>query len=195
MNSKDRRKAAQKRRKQKERKSRLTWAGIIIVGLIVGGYFVYTVFRPAEGEAEAIAGSDHVEQGQPVTMNSNPPTSGDHYASPMPAGFYDEHSPEVTDLPYPEGYLIHSLEHGYVVFWYNCDLVSEKECFLLKEDISVAMDNSSVSKLIAFPWPSLEVPIVMTSWGQKLAFETFGAEQAEEFIIVNRLKAPEAGAP
>ena len=195
MNGKTRRKAIQERRKQRQRKSRITWAGIIIAGLIVGGYSIYTVFRPAEGETVAIAGSDHIEQGQPVAMNSNPPTSGDHYASPMPAGFYDENSPEVQELPYPEGYLIHSLEHGYIVFWYNCDLVSEQECFLLKEDIAAVMDNSSASKLIAFPWLSLEVPIVMTSWGQSLAFETLDAEQAEDFIIINRLKAPEAGAP
>ena len=37
--------------------------------------------------------------------------------------FFDENTYE-----FPEGYLVHNLEHGYAIFWYNCDLLSAEEC-------------------------------------------------------------------
>jgi hypothetical protein len=47
----------------------------------------------------------------PLCYHSNPPTSGPHAASPMPF--------KVLENPAPKENLIHSMEHGAVIVWYN----------------------------------------------------------------------------
>jgi hypothetical protein len=126
----------------------------------------------------------------PGEYNSNPPTSGLHYASEAQAGFYDENI-----YTYPAGYLVHNLEHGYVIFWYNCDLLDETGCTELKSQIRAVMDELGGVKMIAYPWNSLDVPIAMTSWGRIQKFETFDPEQAKAFYRANLNRAPEPDVP
>jgi hypothetical protein len=190
----------QKIREQRQRqkiRSNLIWGGlgIVIVGVI--GLLVWQGVRPAVGiEVEIPANySEHVEDGvDPGPFPSDPPAGGRHYASEFEAGFYEETSPQ-AQVPYPEGYIGHNLEHGYVIFWYNCSLVSEVECDSLKTNIKSVMDDFDGIKLIAFPWPSLDVPVAMTSWGRLQRFETFNPKAATAFIKANRNKAPEPNAP
>jgi hypothetical protein len=57
------------------------------------------------------------------------------------------------------------------------------------------MDDFGGIKLIAFPWPSLDVPVAMTSWGRLQRFESFDPQIATAFVEANRNKAPEPNAP
>jgi hypothetical protein len=52
------------------------------------------------------------------TYPSTPPTSGPHEGTTVPAGVYD--------TPPPIGPLIHSLEHGAAVVWYDPDAPSNE---------------------------------------------------------------------
>ncbi len=142
-----------------------------------------------------MADTGHIQDGQdPGPYNSDPPTSGPHYASDLRAGFYDES--DLASLPEnPEGYLVHNLEHGYVIFWYNCEVVSEQECSDLKSQIRSVMDDFNEVKVIAFPWESIQEPVVMTSWGQMQRFDKFDQQMAKTFIERNRNRAPEPNAP
>lgn len=194
MKNSDRRSAIAQRRKHRKIKGQLTWTLILGALVIGGGLFIWRFVRPAQGIAMPIEGNNHLKEGEPVTYESNPPNSGEHYDAPMPAGFYDEGSDE-TKLPYPEGYLIHSLEHGYIVFWYNCEVISETECSNLKSQVKEVISDFNEIKLIAFPWVSIDAPLVMTSWGRMLTFEEFDSDTASHFIKTNRLKAPEPDAP
>ena len=54
----------------------------------------------------------HVASCTPIVWSSNPPTSGQHY--PVWAAF------KTYAAPVPRGFLVHALEHGAVVFTYNC---------------------------------------------------------------------------
>lgn len=54
----------------------------------------------------------HVPVGTMVDWNSNPPSSGPHY--PIWAAF------QAYTAPVPRGYYVHDLEHGAIVFLYNC---------------------------------------------------------------------------
>jgi hypothetical protein len=57
------------------------------------------------------------------------------------------------------------------------------------------MDDAGNLKVIAFPWNSIEEPVVMTSWGQMLRMESFDPATALQFIRTNRNRAPEPQAP
>jgi hypothetical protein len=148
------------------------------------------------GEEIPVDPADHVAEGaDPGPYNSDPPTSGRHYASEYDAGFYHTGDRE-TLTPYPAGYLVHNLEHGYVIFWYNCEaLPSEETCSALQASIAEVLERADNWKVIAFPWASINVPVVLTTWGRRLEMDAFDSELAMEFVLRNRNEAPEPLAP
>jgi hypothetical protein len=188
------------RRAKKQRQkliSTLVWGGVAVAVVAVFGFIIWGAVRPAQGESVPIMANSeaHVPEGQdPGPFNSDPPTSGPHYAEEYDAGFYEESSPE-SQVTYPEGYLGHNLEHGYVIYWYNCALLAESKCAELKKQISTSMADNGGTKLIAFPRASIDVPVVMTTWGQMQRFETFDEDLARKFVSANRNRAPEPNAP
>lgn len=193
---KSRRQLVREKRAREKLISRITWGvvgGVLLIGL---GYMLWIAVRPATGQSVPVmADTGHVEEGtNPGPYNSDPPTSGRHYESEFEAGFYEETSPEAQS-PYPEGYLVHNLEHGYVIFWYNCQLLDEQGCQNLKSQIRDVIDQENSFKVIAFPRDTIEVPVVVTSWGQTQSFENFDPKQASAFVARNRNKAPEPNAP
>ena len=72
--------------------------------------------RPVPGSRMEDQGREHVSPAEVAAYqyNSNPPTSGQHLPTWVKAGVYDK--------PQSEGELIHSLEHGYVIISYNCNV-------------------------------------------------------------------------
>jgi len=192
-------------KRRRERIRNIVIGGGIAVAVVAGvawlvnqagarqsGEFVAIPQVQAVEELEDVA---HVAEGtDPGPYNSDPPTSGRMYATQSFAGFND-----VGDLDsfgqFPAGYLMHSQEHGYVIFWYNCDVVTEAECDDLKDEIKQVMGGVGDFKVIGFPWPSIEEPVVMTSWGRMLRFEEFDPEVAEQYVRNFRNQAPEPNAP
>lgn len=91
--------------------------GIILfsVGLLI--VFLVWLFiessKPLPGTKITDLGRGHVPAGEKVEYNSNPPTSGKHYEDWIRSGVYEQ--------PQEDGYLVHSLEHGYVIMSYNCN--------------------------------------------------------------------------
>ena len=192
MNSKSNRQKMHERQRKQKIRTNLIWGGIVVVALAIIGLIIWQGIRPAAGESIQIMVSDpHISvDSDPGQYNSDPPTSGRHYAEEAGAGFYDN-----NNYKYPAGYLVHNLEHGYVIFWYNCDLLDESGCANLKAQIRTTIDELGGTKLIAYPWNTIDVPLVMTSWGRLQRFETFDAEQAKAFYRANLNKAPEPNAP
>lgn len=99
--------------------------GIVIALLLIvsgfGGWWGYReLSKPLPGQQIADLGREHVdrEKWEVFEYNSNPPTSGPHDVVWTKAGIYDQ--------PQGDGHLVHSLEHGYVILNYNCNLESEK---------------------------------------------------------------------
>lgn len=193
MNSKSNRQKIHERQRKQKLRTNLIWGGIGAVVLAIIGFVIWQGFRPTVGESIRImaGSSQHISaEVDPGEYNSNPPTSGPHYADGALAGFYDENI-----YPFPAGYLVHNLEHGYVIFWYNCDLLDDAGCADLKTQIKTTMDELGGTKLIAYPWSSLDIPLAMTSWGRLQRFEAFDSEQAKAFYRANLNKAPEPNAP
>jgi hypothetical protein len=183
---------------EKRRKKRLLvsigWGGAALILLAGLGYVFLTAARPAPGESVGVMpDSSHVPEGtNPGPYTTDPPTSGRHYEATLNAGFYNEGD---VQIEYPEGHLVHNLEHGYVIFWYNCSLVAGQACTELKEQIRAVMEAENNFKVIAFPWTSIDVPVVLTSWGRLLRMESFDPAQARDFVQRNRNRAPEPEAP
>lgn len=88
--------------------------GIAIVGAL--GWIGWTVTRPVPGMKREDQGREHVavDAVAKFAYNSNPPTSGPHLPTWVRGGVFDK--------PQSEGELIHSLEHGYVIISYNCNV-------------------------------------------------------------------------
>lgn len=193
---KSKRQAARIKRQRQKTITTVIWVGlgIILIGAI--GYLIWGSVRPAVGQSVSVmVDTSHVEEGaDPGPFNSDPPTSGKHYVSEYEAGFYDESARE-AQAPYPEGYLVHNLEHGYVIFWYNCNLIDEQGCQNLKNQIQDVMEQENNFKVIAFPRTTLDVPVVMTSWGKIQRFDRFDPQLARDFVRQNRNQAPEPNAP
>ena len=191
MNSKTKRQQGRAQNRRQKLISNLTWGGIGIAVIAVIGFIVWQGLRPRTGETISIMTSTHITvDSDPGTYNSDPPTSGPHYPDEAQAGFHD-----TNIYQDPGGYLVHNLEHGYIIFWYNCSLLNETACADLKSQIKSLLDEFNNVKVIAYPWDSIDVPVAMTSWGRLLKMETFDAAQARTFYKTNLNKSPEPNAP
>ncbi|NPV40844.1 MAG: DUF3105 domain-containing protein [Anaerolineae bacterium] len=163
----------------------------VLIALAVVGAGLVVYLAASKGQAgraiPVMSDISHIPAGtDPNPYNSNPPTSGIHYAVDLEAGFYDHNS-----FAYPEGYLVHNLEHGYVIFWYNCSTLSAEACSALKTQIKDVMDEKDNYKLIAYPWEKTDIPLVLTSWGRLLEMPVFDRKAALDFIARNLNHAPE----
>jgi len=157
---------------------------LVIIILVVA---VSVDFNPTGEQVAEMPSRDHVpDGGDPGPFNGNPPTSGTHYEEHFTSEFFDENEHE-----YPEGFLVHNLEHGYVIFWYNCELLDESGCAELKGQIQAVMTRVNMDKVIAYPWPRIDQPVVMTSWGRLLRFDEFDPQLAYQYARKYHNQAPE----
>lgn len=138
---------------------------------------------------------DHIQRGAPHDpYNSNPPTSGPHYADrpnmlQVQAGFYDD-----SDAPLDED-LVHSEEHGYVIIWYNCDkLPTGVTCPQLQEGLKEVRNDLGGEKLIVLPRKSLDTMLAMTSWTKVQRLDAFDVPKITQFYKSHLGQAPEPNA-
>lgn len=102
----------------------LKWISIgsIVVVVIALGVFVWhdsqgalqpkSVTQKPQGKSIKELDRNHVTDITGIAYDSNPPTSGTHFPVWAKRGVYNE--------VLSDGYLIHSLEHGYINISYNC---------------------------------------------------------------------------
>jgi hypothetical protein len=105
--------------------------------------------------------------------HSNPPTSGPHAASPMPF--------TVLQNPAPKENLIHNMEHGGVVVWYNTD---NQE--VIRQLEAVVRDQLDRRRLVVMSrYTEMETDtIALTSWTRldKFPVADFTKKRVEDFI-------------
>jgi hypothetical protein len=184
------------RRLKARRQQYIRWVLLGALALVVVGVIVWFGTRPATAMGDEVEVGDfsHVPAGSdPGPYASDPPAGGKHYPSTFRPGFYDETSAEAQEA-HPEGSLVHNLEHGYVIFWYNCQADTSIPCDELKSTIRRVMDNAGTDELIAFPWPTIEQPLVMTSWGRIMRFTELDTNKMAQFVKVNLNQSPEPDA-
>jgi Protein of unknown function (DUF3105) len=186
--------AAARRQAEKKRRQRtLLWSGVALLSLLALLALIYFEGRgapqaeekPVTEQARAAgrqaagstglqtfpeAGRDHIAANeQPDNWNSNPPTSGDHLAAPLPPGVYDnEQDPRA---------LVHNLEHGYVVILYKN--LPQDQLQQLRE-FAEARDGT---KLVLAPYSGLEQDgIALAAWRNLETMQRFNLDVVQAFV-------------
>ncbi len=153
----------------------------ILAAIIAAAYWGIQKSAPQGPDASAaypIQGRDHItEGGSHPPYNSNPPSSGWHYASPALTGFYDE--------PIADEYVIHNLEHGDVWIAYHPRISG-----LLKEELK----KFDANKVILTPRDANDFDIALVAWGRVDKFNienTLGSNRIRDFIKRYTNQGPE----
>jgi len=157
--------------------------GLATVLIMAGGIFLLSkqderLNKPLVGQEVKIEGGNHLPEGTQITYNSNPPAGGSHYPTTAHAGVYDK-APA-------DGNLVHSLEHGAVILWYNPKLLSQEQISRLKN-----IFNQTSGKAIMTPRDSMDFLVALSSWGRVLKLKDIDEKQIKDFFDTNRDRAPE----
>lgn len=175
---KDRRAVVEELRREQERaeKRRTTMiiAAAVVVGLVIVGLAAYPLLKDARTQSElggrdlaglgvpaadagctevtatkAEGSADHRPEGEALEYDASPPSAGPHYPTwaPMTRKFYTpQDRPEV-------GYLVHNLEHGYNVLWYDESLAEDDDQLAVVKAIAQKFPGTDFeNKFIAAPW-------------------------------------------
>ena len=138
-------------RKQKTNKLYVA-ASVIIAVLVIGGFAVGGINfqRPPDtgsssgeyvegvGVQQALMSTGpsglnvHIDNDQTVEYSTSPATSGDHWATPISCGFYEDGLSDER--------IVHNLEHGNIVVSYN--LASEEEVDQLRDALESIGKNA-----------------------------------------------------
>ncbi len=133
----------------------IIWLVVLLI-LGSGAYWLYReVTKPLPGEFMGDQGREHLTNISEIVYNSNPPTSGSHFPIWAKPGIYDR---LISD-----GYFLHSMEHGYIILWYNCggeitpSPIASASVAPLK--IMTAQPTSTTSWITTQSMPEEEIPL------------------------------------
>ena len=125
-----------------------------------------------------IVGRQHIAQGTSGSgYNSNPPSSGPHWANPAKNGIHDQ--------VLPDEQLIHDLEHGYVWIAYRPE-ASDEVKNKLREIV-----RGDDWKVVLAPRDKNEAMVALVAWGRVLSMDQFDEGKVKDFIRAYRNRGPE----
>lgn len=128
-------------------------------------------------------GQQHVAQGTPIAYQTSPPTSGSHYPSATRAGFY-------TEAP-PLGNLVHSLEHGAVVIYYDPKNFAAEAERSLKAFASAHQNPWASVMVVPNPEPNPDAAYVLTAWTKMLKLDSYDVQVVRAFLAEYLGRGPE----
>ncbi|GAA3096921.1 DUF3105 domain-containing protein [Pseudonocardia yunnanensis] len=186
-------------------------AAVLVVVLFAGGVFGYAFLRNQQNQAktEALApftptaeNQDPskqipgvVVQGYPGGQHVGRDTQVAYTHSPPFGGAHDAVWAACNGAVYPEAVrtenLVHSLEHGAVWIAYNPDQVTGDALETLRSKV----DGEPYT--LMSPYPGLDQPISVQSWGHQLKLSDAADPRIDQFIAALRLNQytyPEPGA-
>lgn len=180
-------KATRENRKYPYRKkqgSGIGWIiGLLALGLLaMWGWSEYSRSSAAIPGLESYAeeGREHVDLQASLNYKTDPPTSGPHYPFSTRPAFYTE--------PQAPGALVHSLEHGQIVIYYDPD----------KTPAAVVDRLKSYPTQYPGEWDGVvvtpraqEEEVVLTAWRHALRQKSWDEKVAERFMDAFRGRGPE----
>ena len=176
----------------------LDWRVLLIGGILVLGVAILAVVLlfggggnpdPAGiGVRQPDAGGTHIPEGQQGTgYTSVPATSGQHWntaTSPGPWGVYSTAQPQER--------MIHNLEHGGIVIWYQPTQIAPADLTALTQLVQQQITTERF-KVILVPWSGADFahPIAVTAWNGLLYLDTADLDKIRTFTDAHYGKAPE----
>ena len=186
----------------------LAIGGVLVVGviLIVAVVAFGGAPNPYAGVTLSNDGGVHVQPGtdcrDPAQQGESSPCGSTPYSS-VPAASGPHWDPSavgnwgVYSTPQPETQLIHNLEHGGIVIWYDPDAVDAEGVAQLESFVEsqVAQGQGGRFKFIVSPWGGrveLPSPVVITAWRHMLELASVDMDAIRGFADANYLRhAPE----
>lgn len=180
----------------------LAIGGVLLAGVIVVVLVLLFASGPDAnaGTAQPDDGAGHVTDGvscrtDPASCgvannpySSTPGTSGPHWNDPTDWGVYT--------TPQNESQLIHNLEHGGIVIWYDPAALDDGAIQQLADyvDRQIAAGISGRFKFILSPWAGgaeLGAPIVVTAWRNLLELDSVDIAAIDAFASEHYGMSPE----
>jgi hypothetical protein len=177
----------------KEERSWLTRRTLWIVGAVLGAIILAPIIMgifQGDDTPEVLSevveempdeGQEHVPDGTEVEYDSEPPTSGPHYASWAPPQIYRE---VVADE-----LLVHNLEHGHIVIFYDPSLLTDESATRIT-DLANEYDGQW-DAVLAVPRPEMGNELTLTAWTYKMELEEYDEELIDAFVDAYRGRGPE----
>jgi hypothetical protein len=154
--------------------------GVLVLGAIV--LVVVLLFGVGEGTRVGTRmvdeGASHVQQGEVPNYRSVPATSGPHWnlgngIAPIFWGVYT--------TPQAEPAVVHNLEHGGIVIWYQ-DTATDEDVATLTQFVQQQLGTQNF-KIILSPWAGEDFghPIAVTAWDWQLFLDSADTDQIRAF--------------
>ena len=124
-------------------------------------------------------GGGHIQPGEVVNYPEQFPTSGRHHPIPTDPGFYER--------PQRPMQLVHGLEHGHVVIYY--DRPGAAALDTLRD--WTGLYGGHWDGVIATPMTGLGEAVVLNAWNKHLRLEAFDPTAAAAFVDAYRGRGPE----
>lgn len=166
--------------------------GVLVVGVIVliAALVLTSGPNPDAGTLQADRGGGHVTDGTDVragdasAYSSLPATSGPHWGTPANWGVYT--------APLAESQVVHNLEHGGVVIWYQADQLDAAAIGDLADWVDGQVRGARF-KVILSPWSGTDFghPIAVTAWNYLLYQDALDLDQIQAFMNAHYGRAPE----
>lgn len=135
------------------------------------------------GIADATAGPQHIEP-KPVQYSTNPPAGGDHWSQTISWGIH------TTELP--DERIVHNLEHGGVVVWYDPAKVDAATVDKMKSLVtSLGTRNPRVILMPRSKGIENGKPIAVTAWGYLMTLDTYDEALIRAFYNAHIAQGPE----
>ena len=164
--------------------------GVLVVGIVI--LVVVLMFGGGGGGAsvgtrQVDDGGGHIADGSAGSgYSSVPATSGQHWNTPTNWGVYTAANPA------QEAQVIHNLEHGGVVIWYQPNETSAEDVAALTQYVEQQV-RSAKFKVILSPWTGEDFgqPIAVTSWNWLLYQDAADVDRIRAFLDDHYGDAPE----
>jgi hypothetical protein len=124
-------------------------------------------------------GRGHIDDGSPTNYATQPPNSGAHYATTSEPGWHAD--------PVAEGNVVHNLEHGQVVVWYDPNAPDD-----VIEQLETYVDDAGIP-MLGIPYESVPsgANFVLGAWGATQACEQVSGAVIAEFRQEYQGRGPE----
>lgn len=173
----------------------LSIGAILVLGLVVLLLFLF--FGQGGDNGGSNAGTQQIDDGRSHIAegtaggpyHSVPATSGPHWSSadsPGPWGVYPDNQAQ------PQERLLHNLEHGGIVIWYQPAKLDATGLAALKQYVNQQITTTQF-KVILAPWGGADFghPIAVTAWHWLLYLDTADIDAVRTFLTKHYGDAPE----